>query len=81
MIEAEWLACTDAAESWTPLRGHVSERKHRLFVCACCRLWQHSLSAAILEALEVAERAADELIGWRVVRVIRNDGERFDPGR
>ncbi len=64
MTEAEWLNCPDAAESWVPLRGHVSERKHRLFVCACCRLWHHNLSTAILKALEVAERAADELIGW-----------------
>src|SRR5262245_2452314 len=64
MTEAEWLACTDAADSWVPLRGHVSERKHRLFVCACCRLWHHNLSATILKALEAAERAADEIIGW-----------------
>jgi hypothetical protein len=65
MTEAEWLACTtDAAESWVPLRGHVSERKHRLFVCACCRLWHDNLSAAIRKALEVAERAADERIEW-----------------
>jgi hypothetical protein len=64
VTEAEWLNCIDAVDSWGPLRGHVSERKHRLFVCACCRLWHHNLSAAILKALEVAERFADELVGW-----------------
>src|SRR5262245_51803554 len=49
MDVAKWLACTDAAGMWAPLQGRVSERKHRLFVCACCRLWHRRLPAAVLK--------------------------------
>jgi len=63
MTESEWLACTDPVECWTPLRGKVSERKHRLFVCAWCRLRYRKQLAAVLRALEAAERAADERMG------------------
>jgi len=58
--ESEWLACTDPKAMLEFLAGKVSERKLRLFLCACshhieraltdCRSWQ---------AIEVAERYVD----------------------
>jgi len=60
MTEAEWLACTDPEPMLEFLRGKASERKMRLFACACCRrIWgvlEHPLGR---EAVEVAECYAD----------------------
>ena len=37
MTEAEWLACNDPTPMLEFLRDKASERKLRLFFCACCR--------------------------------------------
>jgi hypothetical protein len=37
MTEAEWLACAEPAKMLASLRGRASERKERLFCCACAR--------------------------------------------
>jgi hypothetical protein len=64
MTEAEWLACSDP---W-PMRRHLFEsgqgtdRKLRLFACACCRhLWETVPERWNEGTVETCERYADGL--------------------
>ena len=60
MTEAEWLACTDPMTMLEFLRGKVSDRKMRLFACACCRrIWPLIASEPARGVVEVMERHAE----------------------
>jgi hypothetical protein len=59
MTEAEWRASTDLLVMLVFLRGKVSERKSRLFACACCRLVWHLLPDHCRRLVEAVERYAD----------------------
>jgi hypothetical protein len=60
MTEAEWLACTDPKPMLEFMRGNASERKLRLFACACCRhYWHVPENERSREAVQVAERFGD----------------------
>jgi hypothetical protein len=63
MTEAEWLACTDPMPMLIFLRGKASDRKFRLFACACCRVFWHLVEdERSRTAVEISERYADGLI-------------------
>jgi hypothetical protein len=69
MTEDEWLACTDPAKMVEFLRNTATERKLRLFVCACCRtFWSFLTDLRSREAVEAAERYADGLIKRQELR-------------
>src|SRR5262249_22540319 len=61
MTEVEWLTCNDPAPMLNFLwRTKASDRKLRLFVCACCRhIWRKLTDKQSRRAVEIAERLAD----------------------
>jgi len=59
VTEAEWLTCDDSVPMIDFLYGNVSDRKLRLFGCACCRRIWHIYDEAARHAVEVAEQHAD----------------------
>src|SRR5262245_7692261 len=60
MTEADWLACQDPASMLSHLGGVASERKLRLFSCACChRAWGTVTDKRLGQALDALERYAD----------------------
>jgi hypothetical protein len=64
MTEAEWLACTDPEAMLLFLGGGLSDRKARLFACACFRrVWGLIVKEVSRAAVEAAESYADGLIG------------------
>jgi hypothetical protein len=63
VTESDWLNCTDPTPMLEFLQGKASQRKLRLFACACARLLWDSLPNGILrEVVEAGEQYADGLL-------------------
>jgi hypothetical protein len=70
--ENHGLTCTDAARLLHQLRDRLSERKLRLFTCACLRHLGHvSADERNLQAVEAAEQYADRRISKRELKKAR----------
>jgi hypothetical protein len=66
------MACTDPTPMLLFLRGRASDRKLRLFACACCRLVWHLIPDwRSRGAVLTAERSADGLAGEGDLRAAR----------
>ena len=65
MTESEWLACGDPKTMLTHLgeTATISNRKFRLFGCACCRRIWHAFTddAAAAAIIELRERTESGL--------------------
>src|SRR5262245_54989467 len=65
MTEVEWLKCTDPETMLDFLCDMGSERKLRLFACACCRSIRHLLrDERSQEAVMAGEAFADGELSW-----------------
>jgi hypothetical protein len=65
MTEAQWRSCTSPWPMLAFLQSspRATERKLRLFACACCRaIWPQITSRRCREAVEMAEQYADGLV-------------------
>jgi hypothetical protein len=64
MREQDWLTSADPEAMLDYVRGQTTDRKLRLFACACCRdVWHLLPDARSRAAVEVSERYADGLAG------------------
>ena len=79
MTEAEWLACDDPKPMLEFLRGKASDRKLRLFACACVRCYWSHLSDGSRRAVEVAEREVDESGNEEPLRLAERDAKAAIP--
>jgi hypothetical protein len=61
MTEDEWVACTDLRKMLAFLASKTSDRKRRLFACACVRRLWHLLYEPSRASVETSERYADGL--------------------
>lgn len=73
MTEAEWLACQNPILALAYVRDKPSQRKLRLFACACvsqilplAKLHQESACTALAEVLEYADGAATKAAMKRI---------------
>lgn len=73
MDEREWFTGDDPKPMLEFLRGKASDRKLRLFFCACCRSKRYTVCPQGRAAVETAESVADDLVS----ETVRRDAERL----
>jgi hypothetical protein len=72
MNEREWLTCADPEPMLKWWRGQVSERRLRLFACACARqVWHLLEDDPARRAVALAEQLADGLVPVRETPALR----------
>ena len=60
MTQTEWLSCIDPTPMLDFVKDKASDRKLRLFACACCRrIWPLLSDKRVQLAVDVGEKCAD----------------------
>src|SRR5580704_8618613 len=76
MTEAEWLACRKLEPMFDFLRGKTSDRKRRLFACACVRrVWVWMADERSEKAVQVAEWFAEQSVDVDVLRATGHEAD------
>src|SRR5262245_115570 len=76
LAEADWLSRENPKQLLEFLDGRVSERKLRLFACACCRrIWHLIADERSRRAVEICERYADGLADQKELKEARKLAE------
>jgi hypothetical protein len=76
MNEQDWQNCTDPHPMLSFLQGSVSDRKLRLFAVACCRrIWEQMMDVRSRQAVELAERSADEPVSDEELDAVSAEAE------
>jgi hypothetical protein len=74
MTEAEWMACADPETMLAFLRETASDRKLRLFACACCRrIWPFITDPGSQEVVEITEQWADGFVDQQRIQDLNFD--------
>jgi hypothetical protein len=74
MNSPQWLACNDPKRMVESLRGRASNRKQRLFACACCRsIWRLIKDPRSRRAVTASEQYADKLISRAELMAFQKD--------
>lgn len=82
MTEREWLESADVQQMLNFVRTKTTQRKKRLFCCACCRLiWEDILNEASRRAVAASERYADGLLPIKELHPIRGEAIRVAADR
>jgi hypothetical protein len=71
MTDAEWSNCSEPDTPLLLLRGKLSDRKLRLFSCACCRRLWHLLDSQAQDLVDVYERHLDGLVTPSVLAIAK----------
>jgi hypothetical protein len=82
MTEAEWLAATDPRPMLDFLRGKASDRRLRLFACACCRYFFFDPHGGDIQAedfiLEPTGWFVDGVFGEREREIAETEAQSLD---
>ena len=68
MTEQKWLDCVDFGQMLDFLHGKVSDRKLRLFACACCYHSWDVIDANARRIVALVEEAVDGQTGLAAVK-------------
>jgi hypothetical protein len=78
MTEEEWAKTASIRQMLAFADGRVSERKLRLFLCACCRLaWECIQDTTLRSAIELAEDYADGLVDSKQLAIAHEEVARL----